>query len=380
MINSIAKQLRVPEIRQFSNQIASVPGAIDFTIGQPDFATPDPIKIAAVKAILDDKTGYSHNAGLIELRQAVASFFQDKYDFAYDPETEIIITNGASEGIDAIFRTILEAGDEVILPAPIYSAYEPIIQLCGAKVVYLNTVDTDFLPSPERLEALITSKTKAVLFNYPSNPTGTILSKELLDKLVAVIERHPLFVISDEIYSENTFVGTHCSFASYPSLRDKLFLIHGLSKSHAMTGWRIGFALGAAHLMQHVLKVHLYNSICASLPSQMGAIEALTNCRESPAMMNRAYKERLAYVCQRLQDMGLDVVVPHGAFYIFPSIEKFQRTALTFATELLHKKGVAVVPGSGFTTFGEGYIRISYACSMHLLKEGMDRLEAFIAE
>ncbi|MGM8212272.1 aminotransferase class I/II-fold pyridoxal phosphate-dependent enzyme [Virgibacillus sp. W0430] len=378
MINLRAKALQVPEIRQFANQIANIPDAVDFTIGQPDFPTPDPIKIAAVQAILDNKTGYSHNAGLLELRQAVASFFQDKYNFTYDPETEIVITNGASEGIDAIFRTILNEGDEVILPAPIYSAYEPIIQLCGAKVVYLNTVDTNFLPSPERLKSLITSKTKAILFNYPSNPTGTVLNKELLDELVAVIEKHELFVISDEIYSENTYSGKHCSFASYPSLKDKLFLIHGLSKSHSMTGWRIGYVLGAAHLMEHVLKVHLYNSICASLPSQMAAIEALTNCRNAPAVMNEEYKKRLAYGQERLQRMGLDVVAPNGAFYIFPSIKKYELSAFDFATKLLHEKGVAVVPGSGFTSYGEGFIRISYACSMDVLKEGMDRLEAFV--
>ncbi|MGM8366649.1 aminotransferase class I/II-fold pyridoxal phosphate-dependent enzyme [Virgibacillus sp. W0181] len=380
MINSKAEQLQVPEIRQFANQIENVPDAVNFTIGQPDFHTPDSIKIAGVQAILNNETGYSHNAGLLELRQAVASFFQDKYHFSYDPQTEIIITNGASEGIDSIFRTILNEGDEVILPAPIYSAYEPLIHLCGAKVVYLNTADTEFLPSPDRLESLITSKTKAVLFNYPSNPTGTILHKALLDELVAVMERHQLFVISDEIYSENTYSGEHCSFASYPSLKDQLFLIHGLSKSHSMTGWRIGFAMGPAHTMEHVLKVHLYNSICASLPSQMAAIEALTNCRDAPVEMNKSYKKRLAYAQQRLTDMGLDVVEPSGALYIFPSVKKFNIPSFDFATKLLHEKSVAVVPGSGFTEYGEGFIRISYACSMDVLKEGMDRLEAFVED
>ncbi|KAB2332173.1 aminotransferase class I/II-fold pyridoxal phosphate-dependent enzyme [Cytobacillus depressus] len=378
-INLRAKELEVPGIRQFANQLIHFPDAVNLTIGQPDFPTPDAIKDAGIRAIKSNQTGYSHNAGLLELRQAAASFFEDTYGFSYDPETEIIVTNGASEGIDSVFRTILEEGDEVIIPAPIYSGYEPIIELCGAKVVYFNTSDTGFLPSPERLKAMITPKTKAILMNYPSNPIGITLESDLMDSLVSILENEEIYILSDEIYSENTFVGKHRSFASYPQLRNRLFLIHGLSKSHSMTGWRIGFVFGPEKLMHHVLNVHLYNSICASLPSQYAGIEALTACRDVPAKMNIVYIKRRDYVFDRLTTMGLDVVKPNGAFYIFPSIKKFGMPSYEFATKLLHEGGVAVVPGSTFTEHGEGYIRISYAYAMPMLEKGMDRLEQFIA-
>jgi aminotransferase len=379
VINNKAKGLEVPGIRQFSNQLIHYPKAINLTIGQPDLPTPEAVKSAAILAIENNQTGYSHNAGLLELRVATSSFFKDTYGFWYDPETEVVITNGASEGIDSIFRTILNTGDEVILPAPIYSAYEPLIEMCGAKVVYLDTSDTDFLPVPDRLNELVTSRTKAILFNFPSNPTGVTIPPKLMDEMVRILGQHDIFILSDEIYSENTFVGKHYSFASYPQLRDRLFLIHGLSKSHSMTGWRIGFILGPANYMQHVLKVHLYNAICASLPSQYAGIEALTNCRKAPEVMNAEYIKRLHFIYNRLVGMGMNVVRPNGAFYIFPSIQKFRMTSFEFATRLLKEAGVAVVPGSTFTKYGEGYIRISYAYAMADLEEAMIRLEQFIA-
>ncbi|WNS75765.1 aminotransferase class I/II-fold pyridoxal phosphate-dependent enzyme [Bacillus sp. DTU_2020_1000418_1_SI_GHA_SEK_038] len=377
-INHKAKELEAPGIRKFANQLVNFPDAVNLTIGQPDFPTPEAIKNAGIRAIENNQTAYSHNAGLLELRQATASFFEDIYGFSYDPESEIIVTNGASEGIDSVFRTILEEGDEVIIPAPIYSGYEPIIELCGAKVVYLDTSDTGFLPSPERLKAMITPKTKAILLNYPSNPIGITLEPNLMDTLAGVLENEEIYILSDEIYSENTFGGKHHSFASYPQLRDRMFLIHGLSKSHSMTGWRIGFVLGPEKLMQHVLNVHLYNSICASLPSQYAGIEALTACRDVPAKMNIEYIKRRDFVYDRLTNMGLDVVKPNGAFYIFPSIKAFGMPSYEFATRLLYEGGVAVVPGSTFTEHGEGYIRISYAYAMPMLEKGMDRLEQFI--
>ncbi len=377
-INELAKTLSVPGIRQFSNQLIHFPDAVNLTIGQPDFPTPEAVKSAGIEAVMNNKTGYSHNAGLLELRQAVSSYFQDKYGFSYNPETEIVITNGASEAIDSVFRTILTPGDEVILPTPLYLGYEPIIELCGGKVVYLDTTDTDFRPSPERLASLITPNTKAVLFNFPSNPTGVTIEKALMDDLVAVLEKKNVFVLSDEIYSENTFAGPHISFAQYASLRDRLFLLHGLSKSHSMTGWRIGYALGPANYMEHVLKVHLYNSVCASLPSQYAAITALNDCRQTPAEMNHEYIKRRDFVYSRLVEMGLDVVKPNGAFYIFPSIKKYGLDSFSFATKLLNEAGVAAVPGSAFSTYGEGYLRISYAYEMPVLEKGMDRLEIFL--
>lgn len=377
-INPKAKKLEVPGIRQFSNQLVHYPDAINLTIGQPDFPTPTSVKEAAIKAIQENNTGYSMNAGILELRKAVNAFFKDTYGFSYDPETEIVITNGASEALDSVFRTIINPGDEVILIAPLYSAYVSLIEMCGGNVVYLDTSDTDFLPSPERLKGLITDKTKAVLFNYPQNPTGATLNKDLMDKLVEVIKDEEIYILSDEVYSENTFIGKHHSFAQYEILRDRLFLIHALSKSHSMTGWRLGYVLGPEALIQQVLKVHLYNSICAPVPSQYGAIEALTNARDVPQEMNVEYRKRLDYVYHRLNDMGLVVNKPNGAFYIFPSIKQFHMKSFDFCTKLLKEGGVATVPGSTFTNYGEGHIRISYAGSMEILEKAMDRLENFI--
>ncbi|MFD1927411.1 aminotransferase class I/II-fold pyridoxal phosphate-dependent enzyme [Sporosarcina siberiensis] len=379
-INERAKALQVPGIRAFSNQLVDYPDAVNLTIGQPDFPTPEAVKQAGIDAINNDQTGYSHNAGLLELRQAVSSFFSDKYGFTYNPVNEIVITAGASEAIDSTFRTILSPGDEVILPTPLYLGYEPIIELCGAKVVYMDTSDTGFRPSPERLKSLITSKTKAILFNFPSNPTGVTLEKEHMDEIVKVLEEHPIYVLTDEIYSENTFSGEHVSFAQYESLRDRLFLIHGLSKSHSMTGWRIGYVLGPEEIMNHIVKVHLYNSVCASVPSQYAGIEALNNCRHIPDEMNKEYIKRRDFVYERLVGMGLDTIKPNGAFYIFPSIEKYGLDSFSFATKLLKEGGVAAVPGSAFSVYGEGYIRLSYAYAMPVLVEGMDRLEKFIQQ
>jgi aminotransferase len=377
-INAAAQGLVIPGIRQFSNQLVLYPNAINLTIGQPDFPTPEAVKEAGIRAIASNQTIYSHNAGLLELRVAIRQFFAESYGLDYHAETEIVVTTGASEALDSVFRTILEEGDEVILPAPLYSGYEPIITMCGAKPVYLDTSLTGFKPSPEKLEELITEKTKAVLFNYPSNPTGVALSKEEMDELASLIARYDLFIVSDEIYSENTLEGEHHTFASYAQLKERLFLIHGLSKSHSMTGWRIGFVLGPASIMEHVVKVHLYNGVCASVPGQYAAIEALTNNRHVPAQMNIAYRERRDYVYGRLTLMGFDVVMPKGAFYIFPSIKQFGMPSLEFATRLLGEGGVAVVPGSSFTEFGEGYIRISFAYSMELIKEAMNRLENWL--
>lgn len=377
-INPRAIALKEPGIRQFSNQLVHFPDAINLTIGQPDFPTPEVVKNAGIRAIEQNLTGYSHNAGLLELREAVSHFFTSKYGFSYDPQNEIIITNGASQAIDTVFRTILEEGDEVILPAPCYAAYEPVIQFCGAKIVYLDTTETDFQPSPEKLEKLITNKTKAVFFNYPSNPTGAVLSKEIMDWLVNLLVEKDIYIVTDEIYSENTFLGAHHSFASYKELRDRLFYIHGVSKSHSMTGWRIGFLMGPASIIQQAIKVHAFNTICSSLPSQYAAMEALTNSLETPQEMNVEYIKRRDFVYNRLVEIGLDVQKPNGAFYMFPSIQTFDMTSFDFATKLLHEGGVAVVPGSAFTPYGEGYIRISYAYSMAVLKEGLERLDKFI--
>lgn len=377
-LNKYAARTSVPGTRRITAQLNKYPDAINLTIGQPDFPTPEPVKQAGIRAIEQDLTGYSNNLGIIELREAISAFFKDRYGFYYDPETEIVVTSGSSEGLDSVLRTILNEGDEVIIPAPTYMAYEALLDLSGAKPVFLDTTDTNFVPSAERLDSLITEKTKAIIFNYPSNPTGVTLLKEVMDELAAVLAKHDIFVLSDEIYSENVFDGDHHSFAAYPELRDRLFLVHGVSKSHSMTGWRIGYVLGPADLITYVSRIHSYNCVCASLPGQYATVEALNNCRDIPAEMNIEYRKRRDYVYDRLTKMGLETVLPHGAFYIFPSIKKFGLSSNEFCERLLAEAGVATLAGSVFTKHGEGYIRISYSYAMSELEKGMDRLETFV--
>lgn len=377
-INPQAKALTVPGIRVFANKVSAFEDGVNLTIGQPDFPTPENVKEAGISAIKQNMTGYSHNAGLPALRKSVANFFSETYECRYDPENEIVITAGASEALDSVLRTILVEGDEVILPSPSYSGYEPLIRLNGGTPIHLDTTQSRFMPDTEALESLINENTKAVIFNYPSNPTGVSLPSEKMSELVEMLKEKDIFIISDEIYSENSFGGKHISFSFFKSLYNKLFIIHGLSKSHAMTGWRIGYVLGPKAIMEHVLKVHLNNSICASLPSQYAAIEALDNTRDFPHEMNKHYIERRNYTYQRLKKMGLASELPTGAFYIFPDISSTGMDDMTFATRLLEEEHVAVVPGSTFSKNDYSHIRISYANSMANLQMGMDKMEHFI--
>ncbi|MCZ2258666.1 aminotransferase class I/II-fold pyridoxal phosphate-dependent enzyme [Sporosarcina sp. G11-34] len=377
-INPRIQAIKLSGIRKIANMLVDYPNAINLTVGQPDFPTPAKVKAAAVNAIAANKTGYTHNAGLLELRHAASEYFNNKYGFTYDPQTEVLITAGASGGMDATFRTILEEGDEIIVPAPIFAGYDPLITLTGATAVYLDTTETNFIPDPTQLAALITPKTKAVVFSFPSNPTGVIIPHETMDQLVDVVVKHDIFIVSDEIYSENTFKGTHRSFAQYPQLRSKLFLIHGLSKSHAMTGWRLGFLFASAEWMRHAVKAHAHNTICANAPAQHAAVVALTECPNTPADMNKQYIKRRDLVYTRLTAMGLPTVKPNGAFYIFPSIKEFNMTSEQFAHTLLKEADVAVVPGSAFTPIGEAYVRLSFANSYDQLEIAMDRIEEWI--
>lgn len=376
-INPRATALSTPGIRVFSNQVQQMDDGINLTIGQPDFPTPDSVKAAAIQAINDNHTGYSLNAGMVELRQAVAEFFENKYQAPYSVD-EVVITSGASEALDSTLRTLLVEGDEVIITAPAYPAYESLIELNGGVVKYLDVSDSDFIPSIDKLEALMTDRTKAILLNYPSNPTGASLGEKEIQAIVDFIEQKDVFLISDEIYSENVYEGQHISFGSFSSIRDKTIIIHGVSKSHSMTGWRIGYTLSPKYLSDEILKVHLSNSICATVPSQYAAIEALTGAIDYPKVMNEAYLKRRDYICERLKAMGCDVKTPGGAFYIFPCIAHTGIDDWEFAVKLLEKEHMAVVPGSAFSKYGKGHIRISFASSMEVLEEGMDRLERFM--
>ncbi|HEU4964294.1 MAG TPA: aminotransferase A [Bacilli bacterium] len=380
LINSRVKDIQVSGIRKFSNLVASTPGAISLTLGQPDFPTPEHVKEAAKRALDANKTTYTHNAGIVPLRQAAARFIQDRYNLpAYDPETEVIVTNGASQAIDITLRTILVEGTEVILPGPIYPGYEPIIRLCGATPLLVDTRETGFKLTADGIRAHLTDKTRCVILPYPSNPTGYVLEEQDLQEIADLLRDKDVFVLSDEIYSELIYDRPHVSISTFPGMREKTVVINGLSKSHSMTGWRIGFTFAPKYLSQQMIKVHQYEVSCASSISQQAALEALTAGVDDALPMRDEYHKRRDYCYDRLLAMGLELPgKPEGAFYLFPSIRHTGQTSLEFATGLLHEEKVAVVPGDAFSPLGEGYVRLSYAYSMEVLQEALDRMERYV--
>ncbi|MET1248582.1 aminotransferase A [Sporolactobacillus sp. STCC-11] len=379
LVNGRVRAIQISGIRKFFNKVKDYPGAVSLTIGQPDFATPEHVKEAGKAAIDQNKTTYTANAGLLELRQAIADYVAEKYDLHYGPESEIITTVGASEAIDLAFRTLIEDGDEVILPGPAYPGYAAPITLAGGVPVYIDTRETDFKMTAQQIAEYLTDRTKAVILPYPSNPTGCVLSEAEVAAIAAVLKDKRIFVVSDEIYSEMTYGQKHVSIATFPGMKEKTLVINGLSKSHAMTGWRMGYILADKPIADQLIKVHQYGISCITSITQYAAIEALTVGKDDAEPMRQAYKERLDYVISRLEAMGIDVVRPSGAFYVFPSIKKFGLSSEEFALRLLDKERLAAVPGSAFSSYGEGYLRLSYAYSMDLLKDGLDRLERFVA-
>lgn len=376
LINKRVLNIEISGIRKFSNMVANTEDMISFTIGQPDFPTPDHIKEAAKKAIDENYTSYTHNAGFLSLRKAASDFYQTKYDIQYHPETEIIVTTGASEAIDAAFRTILEEGSEVILPGPVYPGYEPIIRLCGATPVFADIRSNQFRFTANIISQYITEKTRCIVLPYPSNPTGVSLTGEELQEIAELLKDRDIFILADEIYSELSFDQPHVSIAKF--VREKTIVINGLSKSHSMTGWRIGLLYAPKNIAQHILKVHQYNVTCASSISQMAAIEALTNGIDDAIPMKEEYKKRRDYVYDRLVKMNLEVIKPDGGFYFFIKNPKVKLNSFDFALSLADKVKLAVVPGSAFSILGEGYFRISFACSPETLEKGLNRLESYI--
>jgi aminotransferase len=378
LINKNVRQIEISGIRKVFNKVLKDPSIINLSVGQPDFATPEKVIMAGIKSLEEKRSGYTANAGLPELRQAIASFVDRRYGLQYDSEEEILVTIGASEALDIAFRTILEEGSEVILPAPIYPAYEPLIRLCGAIPIIIDTRENDFKLNAEMLGAKLTDKTRCVLLPYPSNPCGCILEKEELQEIANLLSEKDLFVISDEIYSELTYGTSHHSIASFPGMKEKTIVINGVSKSHAMTGMRIGFTLAPKYLTKEMIKIHVYNTVCATSTSQYAALEALATDLIEVEQMKEEYQKRRDYVFDRIKSMGLDVKWPEGAFYIFPSVENTGMSSEEFADQLIDQAKVAVIPGSAFSACGEGYIRISYASSMENLVEGLNRLEKFL--
>jgi aminotransferase len=378
LINPLVKDVQISGIRKFYNMVADIEGTISLTIGQPDFPTPMHIKEAAKQAIDSDYTVYTHNAGYLELREAASKYVKDKYKLSYDPANEVIVTSGASEGIDITFRTILVQGNEVILPGPVYPGYEPIIKMCGATPVYADTTKNGFRLTADIIEKYITDHTRCIVLPYPSNPTGVTLTAEELLDIAELVRGKDIFILADEIYSELVFDQEHVSIATF--LKEQTIVLNGLSKSHSMTGWRIGLLFAPAAISQHLLKVHQYNVTCAASISQRAALAALTAGRNDAIPMKTEYARRREYVYGRLQAMKLEIVKPNGAFYFFIKLPEGYASSLDFCLKLVQQKKVAVVPGDAFSPLGEGYFRISYAYSMETLEKALDRIEAFLAK
>ncbi|WP_416149809.1 aminotransferase A [Salipaludibacillus sp. HK11] len=376
-LNSNVKNIELSGIRQFFNRVQAYPEAVQLTLGQPDFDTPDHVKQAAKKAIDQNQTRYTANAGLMELRTYTSEFIKKKYMLDYNPVDEIIVTTGASQGIDVTMRSILEPGDEVLIPAPVYPAYEPIIRLCGAVPIFIDTRETNFVVTTEQIRRHQTKRTKALILSYPSNPTGAVLTNDQLMELSTYLNKQDLFVVADEIYSELNYDRPHQSIASFPGMRERTIVINGLSKSHSMTGWRIGFIFSPREISKHMIKVHQYNVSCASSISQYAALEAMKYGQDDSLDMKSEYQKRRDFMIRRLEEIGLPTNSPSGAFYVFPSIKKSGVTSFEFALKLLEEEKLAVVPGDAFSYLGEGYVRLSYAYRIEELEEALLRLESF---
>ena len=373
------KALKQSGIRKFFDIVKESPGAISLGVGEPDFETPYHIREAGIQALQAGKTFYTSNSGLMELRKAVSDFTKRRTGLTYDPASEIMLTVGGSEAIDVALRTIINPGDEVIYIQPSYVSYLPCILLAdGVPVPIELKAENRFRLTREELEAAITPKTKALILSFPNNPTGAIMEKEDLEAIVDVIKEHHILVISDEIYSELTYGKEHVSIASLPGMKEYSIVINGFSKGFAMTGWRLGYALGNKEILKQMIKIHQYAIMCAPTVSQYAAIEAMYNGDQDVIYMRESYNQRRRFLYHELQRLGLPCFLPEGAFYMFPDIREFGMTSEDFALDLLKEEKVAVVPGSAFGDCGEGFIRISYAYSIEELKEALLRIERYL--
>ena len=381
--NKQLDKIQVSLIRQFDQAISTIPGVLRLTLGEPDFTTPEHVKEAAKRAIDQNQSYYTGMSGLLTLRQAASDFVREKYQLDYAPENEILVTIGATEALSATLTAILEEGDKVLLPAPAYPGYEPIVNLVGAEVVEIDTTENGFVLTPEMLEKAIIEqgdKLKAVILNYPANPTGITYSREQLEALAAVLRKYEIFVVCDEVYSELTYTGkNHVSLGTM--LRDQAIIINGLSKSHAMTGWRLGFIFAPANFTAQLIKSHQYLVTAANTMAQHAAVEALTAGKNDAEPMKKEYIQRRDYIIEKMTNLGFEIIKPDGAFYIFAKIPAgYNQDSFAFLKDFAQKKAVAFIPGAAFGRYGEGYVRISYAASMEAIREAMKRLEDYMRE
>ena len=376
-----AKAMRPSGIRKFFDLAAEMPHCISLGVGEPDFKTPWSVRDAGIRSLELGRTKYTANSGLKELRGEICNYLQRRFDLHYKEEN-ILVTVGGSEAIDLTIRAVVQPGDEVIIPEPCFVCYEPITQLTGGVPVHIATrAEDQFRLTADQLRAAITPRTKLLIFPYPNNPTGAVMSAAEMEEIAAVLRETNVLVLSDEIYSELTYgLDRHVSIASLPGMAERTIVVNGFSKSYAMTGWRLGYAAGPAPLVKVMTKIHQSCIMSAPTTSQYAAITALRQCDDQIEMMRDEYNRRRRYVVKALNDMGLTCFEPRGAFYVFPSIQISGLTSSEFCEQLLREKEVAIIPGSAFGASGEGYARISYAYSVDHLQTAMKRIREFLTE
>ena len=365
-------------IRTFFDLILEVDDVISLGVGEPDFVTPWSIRDEAISSLENGHTSYSSNSGLLACREAISKYLKERFKAEFDPKSEILLTVGVSEGVDLVFRSILNPGDEVILPQPAYVCYAPLIEMAGGTVVLMDTQDTDFIPDPDVLKSLVTSKTKAIVLCSPSNPTGRVIPSSVLKSIGEIVKDEDLWIISDEIYAELSYGVEYTSMASFQDLKPYTILLSGFSKAFSMTGWRLGYLCAPPELIEQALKIHQYSIMCPPTLAQYAAIEALNSARDDVEEMRKAYMFRRNVIVKGFNDMGLDTHIPEGAFYCFPSIRSTGMDSISFSKALLLEERVAVVPGEVFGLGGENFIRCCYAVDLEDIRTALFRIKRFV--
>jgi aminotransferase len=382
MLSDQVRSIKPSGIRKFFDLVIGMDDVVSLGVGEPDFPAPEKVRAHGIERLQRGQTTYSSNHGMLELRSAIGEYLQQRYDCQYDPASEILVTVGASEALDLVLRAIINPGDEVIVVEPCFVSYVPTVIMAGGVAKILPTYQKDrFRFRTEDLVALITPRTKAIFLNYPSNPTGATLNREDLLELAAVVKRHGLLVIADEIYAELTYDSQHVSIAALPEMKDHVLLVSGFSKGWAMTGWRLGYVCAPAAITTEMVKIHQYAIMCAPTLSQYGGIVALKECAEDVEMMRQEYDRRRRLIVDGFNCVGIKTLLPEGAFYAFGSLEGLGfETSEQFCMELLEAEKVAVVPGNAFGACGEGMIRASYASSMEQIEQAIERIGHFLAQ
>ena len=382
ILNSKIQKIKPSGIRRFFDIANEMDHVISLSIGEPDFKTPWHVREEGIRSLEKGKTWYSPNRGFANLRNEISRYFKRRFNVEYNPDSEVLVTVGGSEAIDACIRCVVEEGEEVLIPQPSFVCYEPLAQMADAKTVIIETkAENNFRLTPEELESHITPKSKLLILPFPNNPTGAVMRRSDLEAIAKIVEKHNLFVLSDEIYGELTYGNeSHVSFAEIEGMKERTVVISGFSKTYAMTGWRLGYALGPAPVLDQMTKLHQFAIMSSQTTAQYAAIEALKNGDSDIENMKKQYDMRRRLVVGSFQKMGLDCFEPHGAFYCFPSIKSTGLTSEQFCLGLINSKHVAVVPGNAFGECGEGYIRVSYSYSLNHLGEALNRIEEYLNE